>query len=175
MDAGTFCPKASPQIKLLKWSLSEAFVLSTSAGVKYILRQPNCSGKIIIGGTFWTFTIWCCKSDKNVRILCKRKQNYSLRDAKRDVNPQKTVNVYVDVGIYFFQTHQHTAKILHSTSFSARAIKLNTVCPVPVKLERKNGPLPAILSDESCDGPCVTPGSPTYKVALVFVLLECFA
>lgn len=183
MYAGTFCSKASPQIKLLKWSLSEAFVLSTSARVtyfnlKYIPRQPNCSGKIIIGGTFWTFTFLCCKGDKNVRILCKRKQNYSLKSSEngkclcgcwyilfRRISTQQIFYI-----AYFFSTQEFKLCVLSS---SARAGKLNTVCPVSVKLQRKNGPFPAlsVMSHVTC----VTPGSPTYEVALVFVLLGCFA
>lgn len=87
--------------------------------------------------------------------------------------------------VHFVRTHQHTANILHLYFFftqefkfcvlssSARAVKLNTVCPVSVKLQRKNGPFPAlsVMSHVTC----VTPGSPTYEVALVFVLLGCFA
>ena len=94
--------------------------------------------------------------------------------------------------VHFVQTHQHTANIQYLYFFftqeytfcvlssSARALKLNTVCSVSAKLQRKNGPLPAIFTDESWhifprDGPCVTPGSPIYQVAPVSVLLECFA
>ena len=81
------------------------------------------------------------------------------------------------ISLFFFFTQEYTFCVLSS---SARALKLNTVCSVSANLQRKNGPLPAIFTDESWhifprDGPCVTPGSPIYQVAPVSVLLECFA